>query len=95
LVRPLRHRRPDVEVSQHFTQPYLPHTNGKAERFIRPLLAEWAYATAYGRSGWPTRALRPYLSYYNHDRRHSALNDQPPCLPLVVRPINDLLVIDI
>lgn len=76
----------DLGVSQRFTQPYRPQTNGKAERFIRTLLTEWAYATAYGRSGWRTRALRPYLSYYNHDRRHSALNDQPPAsrLPAVL-----------
>ena len=27
-----------------FTRPYRPRTNGKAERFIRTLLADWAYA---------------------------------------------------
>ncbi len=76
----------DLGVSQRFTQPYRPHTNGKAERFIRTLLTQWVYAIVYGRSGWRTRALRPYLSYYNHDRRHSALNDQPPAsrLPAVL-----------
>ncbi len=52
----------DLGVSQRFTQHYRPQTNGKAERFITTLLTEWAYATAYGRSGWRTRALRPYLS---------------------------------
>jgi transposase InsO family protein len=52
----------DLGVSQRFAQPYRPQTNGTAERFIRTLLTEWAYATAYGRSGWRTRALRPYLS---------------------------------
>jgi transposase InsO family protein len=30
-----------------FTRPYRPKTNGKAERFIRTLLGEWAYAAAY------------------------------------------------
>ena len=29
------------------TRPYTPQTNGKAERFIKTALNEWAYATAY------------------------------------------------
>nr|WP_245552562.1 IS481 family transposase [Cyanobium gracile] len=29
------------------TRPYIPRTNGKAERFIKTLLAEWAYAMAF------------------------------------------------
>lgn len=33
------------------TRPYTPRTNGKAERFIRTLLPEWAYATASRSSG--------------------------------------------
>jgi transposase InsO family protein len=68
----------DLGVSQRFTQPYRPQTNGEAERFMRTLLTEWAYVTPFGRSGWRTRAPCPYLSYYNHARRHSALNVQPP-----------------
>jgi transposase InsO family protein len=44
-------------IGQRFTRPYRPQTNGKAERFIRTLLGEWAYERAYGRSGWRTRAL--------------------------------------
>jgi transposase InsO family protein len=32
------------------TRPYRPQTNGKAERFIRTLLAGWAYAAIYGSS---------------------------------------------
>ena len=40
----------ELGISQRFTQAYRPQTNGKVERFIRTLLTEWAYATAYGRS---------------------------------------------
>lgn len=73
-------------ISQRFTQAYRPQTNGKAERFIRTLLTEWAYATAYGRSARRTHALPTYLTYYNFHRRHSALNDTPPAsrLPIAV-----------
>src|SRR3990172_305418 len=31
------------------TRPYRPQTNGKAERFIKTLLQEWAYARLYNR----------------------------------------------
>lgn len=65
----LRHR---------FTRPYRPQTNGKAERFIRTLLHEWAYAQAYSRSRFRTAALPRYLRYYNTERRHSALGFQTP-----------------
>ncbi len=76
----------ELGLSQRFTQPYRPQTNGKAERFIRTLLTEWAYATAYGRSARRTAALPIYLAYYNFERRHTALNDQPPAsrLPIAV-----------
>jgi transposase InsO family protein len=61
------------------TRPYRPQTNGKAERFIQTLLREWAYATPYASSWRRTRALRPWLRYYNTARPHTALGYQPPC----------------
>ena len=60
------------------TRPYRPQTNGKAERFIRTLLAGWAYGAIYGSSEERTRALDGWLWHYNHRRRHSALGRQPP-----------------
>jgi transposase InsO family protein len=71
-------------ISQRFTRPYRPQTNGKAERVIRTLLTEWAYARAYGRSHWRTRALADYLHFYNFHRRHSALHYLPPASRLPV-----------
>jgi transposase InsO family protein/transposase len=60
------------------TRPYRPQTNGKAERFIRTLLAGWAYGAIYRSSNERTAALDGWLWHYNHRRRHSALGHQPP-----------------
>jgi transposase InsO family protein len=60
------------------TRPYRPQTNGKAERFIRTLLAGWAYAAIYRDSDDRTRALDGWLLHYNHHRKHSALGHKPP-----------------
>lgn len=73
----------ELGISQRFTQPYRPQTNGKAERFIRTLLREWAYAHAYHHSRWRTAALARYLSFYNTVRPHGALNGQPPVARLL------------
>jgi len=60
------------------TRPYRPQTNGKAERFIRTLVAGWAYGAVYGSSEDRSAALDGWLWHYNHRRRHSALGRQPP-----------------
>jgi transposase InsO family protein len=67
------------------TRPYRPQTNGKAERFIRTLLAGWAYAAIYRTSTERTAALDGWLWHYNHQRRHSALSHQPPIARLAER----------
>ena len=60
------------------TRPYRPQTNGKAERFIRTLLAGWAYAAIYRSSTERTAALDGWLWHYNHRRQHTALGRKPP-----------------
>lgn len=65
-------------IRQYYTRPYRPQTNGKAERFIRTLIHEWAYAQAYGRSAYRARALPHYLRFYNAERRHTALGYTTP-----------------
>jgi transposase InsO family protein len=60
------------------TRPRRPQTNGKAERFIRTLLAGWAYGPIFRSSEERTRALDGWRWHYNHQRRHSALGHQPP-----------------
>ena len=71
------------------TRPYTPRTNGKAERFIRTMLREWAYGLAFPSSAHRTRALERWLHYYNWHRRHRGLDGAPPISRLVSR--DDLL----
>jgi transposase InsO family protein/transposase len=68
------------------TRAYRPQTNGKAERFIRTMLAGWAYGAIYGSSRERTTALDGWLWTYNHRRRHSAIGRQPP-----ITRLNNLL----
>jgi transposase InsO family protein len=67
-----------LQIKHLRTRPYRPQTNGKAERFIRTMLAGWAYAAIYGSSNERTAALDGWLWHYNHRRRHSALGHRPP-----------------
>jgi transposase InsO family protein len=60
------------------TRPYRPRTNGKAERFIRTLLAGWAYGAVYATSAERTAALDGWLWTYNHRRPHGSLGHKPP-----------------
>jgi transposase InsO family protein len=60
------------------TRPRRPRTNGKAERFIRTMLNEWAYARPYRDSAERARALPLWLDHYNYRRPHGSLGHQPP-----------------
>jgi transposase InsO family protein len=60
------------------TQPRRPRTNGKAERFIRTMLREWAYGAIYGSSRDRTAALSGWLERYNTRRPHGSLGHKPP-----------------
>ena len=60
------------------TRPYRPQTNGKAERFIRTALQEWAYARTYTHSWKRTAELPVWTQRYNFQRPHSALGRNPP-----------------
>lgn len=65
-------------VSQRFTRPYTPRTNGKAERFIQTLKRRWAYRHAYRTSAQRAASLRPWVNHYNHHRPHRAIGKIPP-----------------
>jgi transposase InsO family protein len=60
------------------TPPYTPRWNGKAERVIRTLQDEWAYAHSWPSSQHRTKALGSFIRYYNRRRPHSSLGDRPP-----------------
>jgi transposase InsO family protein len=60
------------------TRPYRPQTNGKAERFIRTMLREWAYGAVYGSSPERAAALSGWVERYNYRRRHGALGHRAP-----------------
>jgi transposase InsO family protein len=67
-----------VSAKHITTPPYTPRWNGKAERVIRTLQDEWAYAHPWENSQQRTRALRSFVRYYNRRRPHSSLGDRPP-----------------
>jgi transposase InsO family protein len=67
------------------TRPFRPQTNGKAERVIRTLAHEWAYAQRYRTSAYRTAALARYLHHYNTQRRHTALHFNTPAQRLAER----------
>jgi len=68
------------------TRPRRPQTNGKAERFIRTMLAGWAYGAIYANSSERAATLDGWLWHYNHRRRHQAIGRQTP-----ITRLNNLL----
>jgi transposase InsO family protein len=60
------------------TRPHRPQTNGKAERFIRTMLAGWAYGAIYATNHERTAALDGWLYHYNHHRPHAGIGRQTP-----------------
>lgn len=65
----LKHRR---------TRPYTPRTNGKAERFIKTAINEWAYAYTFRNSADRAASLPAWTHQYNWYRPHASLKQLPP-----------------
>ncbi len=78
----------DLGAQSRRIWPYRPQTNGKAERFNRTLLEEWAYARPIDSSSDRAAALPGWLHTYNHHRTHTALGGHPPISRI---PVNDLV----
>ncbi|MGY1605532.1 IS481 family transposase, partial [Geodermatophilus sp. SYSU D00815] len=78
----------DIGAESRFTRRYRPQTNGKAERFNRTLLEEWAYAQLFGSGSERAAALPGWLHAYNHHRSHTAIGGRTPISRITV---NDLV----
>src|SRR2546426_12454098 len=71
-----------------FTRPYTPRTNGKAERFIKTALHEWAYARRFPHSRERRLELAAWLHHYNWHWRHTSLGGHAPITRVVVSADN-------
>ncbi len=67
-----------LQIRRRFTKPGCPWTNGKAERFNRTLLTEWAYAQPWNNNEERTAAFDAVLHRYNTRRGHTAAGGRPP-----------------
>jgi transposase InsO family protein len=68
----------ELGIKHRRTRPYTPRTNGKAERFIKPAINEWAYARTYQNSAEREQHLAPWIHQYNWHRPHASLGLLPP-----------------
>jgi transposase InsO family protein len=77
----------DLGATGRLIRPFRPQTNGKAERFNRTLLEEWAYARPFTSAQERAGALPIWLHTYNHHRTHTSLGGQPPISRIAVNEV--------
>ena len=76
--RPSKQTNNALGLTPQQTRPNTPRTNGKAERYIKTLQAEWAYGMAFQTSEERNSWLPRYLAIYNGRRCHMALAGRTP-----------------
>lgn len=64
-------------ITQHFTKPRTPKTNGKAERVIRTLMEEWHRKNRFSSRKERRAKLYEYVDWYNHERTHGSIGGTP------------------
>jgi transposase InsO family protein len=67
-----------LQIKRRFIKPGCPWTNGKAERFNRTLLTDWAYARPWLSTAERNAAFDAFLDHYNTRRAHTAAGGHPP-----------------
>jgi transposase InsO family protein len=77
----------ELGIGHRRTRPFRPQTNGKAERLVRTLLTEWAYARPFTTTTERQASLAAFLDFYNRARPHWSLAGQPP---ISRAPVNNL-----
>jgi transposase InsO family protein len=70
-------------ITHKRTKSYRPQTNGKAERFNRTLLEEFAYKDLFLSNAVRSAALEPWVDSYNGSRPHTAIGGLTPLQRLV------------
>lgn len=65
------------DITQHFTKPRTPKTNGKAERVIRTLMDEWHRKNRFASREERRKKLYEYVDWYNHERKHGSIQSTP------------------
>jgi transposase InsO family protein len=73
----------DIGARHKRTRPHRPQTNGKAERFIKTLLTEWAYGRLYRSNAERLMRLPGWVHEYNTERTHTSLGGITPMEALV------------
>jgi len=68
----------ELGIAHRRTRNYRPQTNGKAERFNRTLLEEFAYKTLFTSNSDRLEALGPWVDSYNSARPHTAIGGLTP-----------------
>lgn len=64
-------------ITQHFTKPRTPQTNGKAERVIRTLMEEWHRKNRFTSREERRFSLYAFVDHFNHERRHGSIGSTP------------------
>ena len=67
-----------LQIRRRFIKPGCPWTNGKAERFNRTLLTDWAYAQPWHSTTHRNAAFDDFIDHYNTRRGHTAAGGRPP-----------------